>query len=69
MSFRRRLTTSSPWGGVLRVTASLGVGVTTEGDKDTLIATTDPALYEAKRAGRNRTVRASPLATNRGSGE
>jgi diguanylate cyclase (GGDEF)-like protein len=50
--------------GVLRVTASLGVGATTDGDKDTLIGEADAALYRAKRAGKNRSVRAEPVAAN-----
>jgi diguanylate cyclase (GGDEF)-like protein len=50
--------------GVLRITASLGVASTTDGLKDTLIADADAALYEAKRSGKNRTVRARVRATN-----
>ena len=49
-------------GGALRVTASFGVAsLATAGtaDKDALVAAADGALYEAKRAGKNRTVRAS----------
>ena len=49
-------------GGTLRVTASFGVAsLATAGsaDKDALVAAADRALYEAKRAGKNRTVRAS----------
>lgn len=44
--------------GALRITASIGVAASTHGDKDGLIADADAALYEAKRAGKNRTVRA-----------
>jgi diguanylate cyclase (GGDEF)-like protein len=44
--------------GVLQVTASLGVTSSNEGQKDALIAEADVALYEAKRLGKNRTVRA-----------
>jgi diguanylate cyclase (GGDEF)-like protein len=44
--------------GVLRVTASLGVAASTDGDKDGLIADADGALYDARRAGKNRTVSA-----------
>lgn len=44
-------------GGVLRITASVGVASSTEGLKDPLIADADAALYEAKRNGKNRTVR------------
>jgi diguanylate cyclase (GGDEF)-like protein len=49
-----------PGGGRLAVTASLGVAELDRdaGDKASLIASADAALYEAKRAGRNRTVRA-----------
>jgi diguanylate cyclase (GGDEF)-like protein len=48
--------------GVLRVTASLGVAASTEGDKDVLIAEADAALYAAKRSGKNRTVAAPATA-------
>jgi diguanylate cyclase (GGDEF)-like protein len=44
--------------GTLRVTVSCGVAASTGGDKDGLIAAADAALYRAKRAGKNRTVRA-----------
>lgn len=47
--------------GDLQVTASLGVATLTQGEKDTLIGETDAALYEAKRSGKNRTVRAAPV--------
>jgi diguanylate cyclase (GGDEF)-like protein len=50
--------------GVLRVTASLGVAAFTDGNKRELIAEADAALYEAKRAGKNRTVQASVPAAN-----
>jgi diguanylate cyclase (GGDEF)-like protein len=50
--------------GTLRITASLGVAATTDGSKDALIADADAALYEAKRQGKNRTVRAEVRATN-----
>jgi diguanylate cyclase (GGDEF)-like protein len=50
--------------GTLRITASLGVAATTDGSKDALIADADAALYEAKRHGKNRTVRAEVRATN-----
>jgi diguanylate cyclase (GGDEF)-like protein len=50
--------------GTLRITASLGVAATTDGSKDALIADADAALYEAKRRGKNRTVRAEVRATN-----
>jgi diguanylate cyclase (GGDEF)-like protein len=48
--------------GHLKVTASFGVaslGTVGDMDKDALVAAADAALYEAKRAGKNRTVRAS----------
>jgi len=47
-------------GGSLRVTASFGAAAMPGSGDDTasLIAAADAALYEAKRAGRNRTVRA-----------
>jgi len=48
--------------GVLRVTASLGVAASTDGDKDVLIAEADAALYAAKRSGKNRTVAAPATA-------
>ena len=50
--------------GPLRITASLGVAASTEGDKDGLIADADAALYRAKREGKNRTVRAPVGAAN-----
>ena len=50
--------------GTLRITASLGVASSTDGDKDGLIAEADAALYEAKRQGKNRTVTAPVEAAN-----
>jgi diguanylate cyclase (GGDEF)-like protein len=50
--------------GVLRVTASLGVAASTDGGKEDLIAEADSALYEAKRQGKNRTVKAGVQAAN-----
>ena len=47
----------SDGGEPLRVTASVGVASSSSGDKEALVADADAALYEAKRAGRNRTVR------------
>ena len=47
--------------GNVRVTASLGVAAFSAGapqDRDDLVAAADAALYRAKRAGKNRTVRA-----------
>jgi diguanylate cyclase (GGDEF)-like protein len=46
--------------GVLRVTASLGVAASSDGDKDSLITDADAALYSAKRDGKNRAVRSAP---------
>ncbi len=50
--------------GPLRVTTSLGVASSHEGSKETLIAEADGALYEAKRQGKNRTIRAGVRAAN-----
>jgi diguanylate cyclase (GGDEF)-like protein len=50
--------------GALRITASVGVAATTDGSKDALIADADAALYEAKRQGKNRTVRGRVRAAN-----
>jgi diguanylate cyclase (GGDEF)-like protein len=50
--------------GTLRITASVGVAASSEGSKDGLIADADAALYEAKRRGKNRTVRAPVEAAN-----
>jgi diguanylate cyclase (GGDEF)-like protein len=43
--------------GQIRVTASLGVSATLDGDRDALVADADAALYMAKRHGKNRTLR------------
>jgi diguanylate cyclase (GGDEF)-like protein len=43
--------------GVLRVTVSCGVAASASAAKDQLVASADAALYEAKRSGKNRTVR------------
>jgi diguanylate cyclase (GGDEF)-like protein len=45
-------------GGVLRITASIGVTASPAGHKDELIADADAALYEAKRRAKNCTVSA-----------
>ncbi len=50
--------------GQLRITASVGVAASEEGDTHTLIAAADGALYTAKRQGKNRTIRARPQAAN-----
>jgi diguanylate cyclase (GGDEF)-like protein len=50
--------------GTLRVTASLGVVASTDAHNEGLIADADAALYEAKRQGKNRTVRAPVEAAN-----
>ena len=56
--------------GTLKVTASFGVASlasANHADKDALVAAADSALYEAKRAGKNRTVRANgAVRTRRG---
>ena len=54
--------------GVLKVTASFGVAslaTAHHADKDALVAAADQALYEAKRAGKNRTVRANGVVAGR----
>ena len=50
--------------GPLRVTASLGVAASRDGRKEVLIGEADGALYEAKRQGKNRTVKARLQAAN-----
>jgi diguanylate cyclase (GGDEF)-like protein len=55
-------------GGALRVTASFGVAslhTAPTADKDALVAAADNALYEAKRAGKNQTVRATATVRRR----
>jgi diguanylate cyclase (GGDEF)-like protein len=54
---------------LIEVTASLGVAATSEGDKSGLIADADAALYRAKREGKNRTIRATPVPANVTTGE
>lgn len=48
--------------GTLRVTISCGVAASAAGDAPALVAAADAALYAAKRAGKNRTVRADAAA-------
>jgi diguanylate cyclase (GGDEF)-like protein len=55
--------------GILRVTASLGVAASSDGEKDTLIAEADAALYAAKREGKNRVMKAQPETANVFGGE
>ena len=50
--------------GELTVTASVGVSATIAGEKDELVAEADAALYQAKRSGKNRTIRAGGARTN-----
>ncbi len=50
--------------GMLQTTASVGVASTRDGTRESLIAEADLALYDAKRQGKNRTVRGSPGAAN-----
>ena len=49
--------------GALRITASFGVSVSADGDKDALISGADAALYAAKRRGKNRTETSQPQPT------
>ncbi len=51
-------------GGTLKATASVGVAATRDGTRESLIAEADAALYDAKRQGKNRTVKAPPRAAN-----
>jgi diguanylate cyclase (GGDEF)-like protein len=55
--------------GVLRITASLGVAASLDGDKDALISNADGALYAAKRGGKNRTTTAHAQTANVVGGE
>jgi diguanylate cyclase (GGDEF)-like protein len=50
--------------GVLRITGSVGVAASPDGNKAALIADADAALYAAKRQGKNCTIRASSRAAN-----
>lgn len=54
----------SDGGEPLRVTASLGVASSSLGDPGALVAEADAALYEAKRMGKNRTVRGGERAAD-----
>ena len=57
------LTLPLPGGGELRLTASFGVATHPDSaaDRIELFRAADVALYEAKRTGKNRTVRAAPV--------
>jgi diguanylate cyclase (GGDEF)-like protein len=55
--------------GILRITASVGVTASVDGDKDALISEADGALYAAKRAGKNRTTTSQAQTANVFSGE
>ncbi len=59
----RELAVPLPDGGTLRVTASLGAATHPESAPDVreLVAAADAALYEAKRTGKDRTVRAAAV--------
>jgi diguanylate cyclase (GGDEF)-like protein len=56
-------------GGSVQVTASIGVAATSESDQNVLISAADSALYAAKRAGKNQTVRATAQTAEVGGGE
>jgi diguanylate cyclase (GGDEF)-like protein len=56
-------------GNALRVTVSVGVAASADGDKDMLISQADAALYRAKHMGKNRTVRAAAKTANVVGGE
>jgi diguanylate cyclase (GGDEF)-like protein len=56
-------------GGSVQVTASIGVAATSENDQSGLISAADAALYVAKRAGKNQTVRATAETADVGGGE
>jgi diguanylate cyclase (GGDEF)-like protein len=48
----------------LHITASLGVAASNSAEREVLVAQADAALYEAKRAGKNRTVRGGQRAAD-----
>ncbi len=54
--------------GTLRVTVSCGVAASSDGDPAALVAAADAALYAAKRAGKNRTMRADAAVAAGGPG-
>jgi diguanylate cyclase (GGDEF)-like protein len=55
--------------GFLKITASVGVAASVDGDKDALISEADGALYAAKRAGKNRTTSSQAQTANVFNGE
>jgi diguanylate cyclase (GGDEF)-like protein len=55
--------------GTLATTASVGVAASRDGTREALISEADGALYEAKRQGKNRTVRATARPANVPAGE
>jgi diguanylate cyclase (GGDEF)-like protein len=55
--------------GTLATTASVGVAASRDGTREALVADADAALYEAKRQGKNRTIRAIGRAANVPAGE
>jgi diguanylate cyclase (GGDEF)-like protein len=55
--------------GSLTTTASVGVAASRDGTREALISEADSALYEAKRQGKNRTVRATARPANVPAGE
>jgi diguanylate cyclase (GGDEF)-like protein len=55
--------------GMLRTTSSLGAAAIRDGTREGLIADADAALYEAKRQGKNRTVRGPERAAKVRTGE
>jgi PleD family two-component response regulator len=53
---------------MLRITASLGVAASARGYEDALVGEADAALYEAKRRGKNRTMKGAAKATDASTG-